>query len=198
MRMRNLLLTWLSLCQHDGRWEGLLWFDQHQCAWEHIHSWSLLSVSECFSKASGTGGECLTWPHVLSLTPEAWTNVVWRCAVTQVADTVISKMGQVWVCVPEIQERFLELIYFLLLYSIQKEFLPKFWVLIFPGGILSSESLPALLLCFCARVWQPNQRTCCFSLSKLFRWPAAPLQITNGCQSSLNLLFIGGEIGVSM
>ena len=155
--MRNLLLTWLSLCQCDGHWEGLLYFDQHQCTWEHIHNRLLLSVSECVSKASGTGAGCLTWPLILSLTPDTCTNAIWRgVAVTQVADAVISKMGQVWFCVLEVQECFLEnFIYFFLLYRIRKEFLPKSWVLICPGGIVPSdpsESLPAVLLCFCAHM----------------------------------------------
>lgn len=73
-------------CQRDGHQEGLLCFDQHQCAWEHVPNRSPLSVSECSSRASGAREGSQPSSH-LSLTSGTRTNIIWRgdwrCAVTQ-------------------------------------------------------------------------------------------------------------------
>lgn len=173
-------------CQHDGHQEGLLCFDQHQCAWEHIPD-QRHHLCQCVSapaRPQEPGRDLTHLPFCLKPKISFCTKFIWRgdwrCAVTQVVDTVFSKMDQVWVCILEIQAFFPRALYTSCCFRASKRNLDFSCFLIFP--------IVFKICCFVfVLVWHQNQCTCCFPLSRLLRGPPAPLQITNGCQSPVLL-----------
>lgn len=104
-------------CQHDGHQEGLLCFDQHQCAWEHIPD-QRHHLCQCVSapaRPQEPGRDLTHLPFCLKPKISFCTNFIWRgdwrYAVTQVGDTVFSKMDQAWACILEIQAFFPRALY---------------------------------------------------------------------------------------
>lgn len=97
---------------------------------------------------------------VLSVTPDTCRNVLsrggWRCAVSQIADIVITKKGLNLVLCTCDAIKFLRTLYtFCCFMGFKRNFFPKSKVLLYPGGVSPFdpyERLPALLFCFCARV----------------------------------------------